>query len=178
MILFRGRCSSLPCEHFIGRLNAGKDVPARLAAVLPRSNHVLTLRRILHAQPQTPPLSRADRVEWRIQCIRFSLPLLLRTSTGVVPAGRLLNSPTVYAAAAAASAWRRRTTQPHRRGTRRWRAHSKTSGPSRGCCHYCKASARDATADAYRADRDCPCDNHVRPDPSRCRCRRHPAGTA
>ena len=36
-----------------GRLNVGKDVPARLAAVLPRSNRVLTLRRILQAQPET-----------------------------------------------------------------------------------------------------------------------------
>ena len=39
-----------------------------------------------------PPLRRTDRVEWRIQCIRFSLPLLLRTSTGVVPVVLLLNS--------------------------------------------------------------------------------------
>ena len=35
-----------------GRLHVDKDVPARLAVVLSRSNRVLTLRRILHAQPQ------------------------------------------------------------------------------------------------------------------------------
>jgi hypothetical protein len=36
-------------QNALGRLHLGEDVPARLALVLPRSNRVLTFRRILHA---------------------------------------------------------------------------------------------------------------------------------
>jgi hypothetical protein len=88
----------------LGRLHVGKDVPARLTMVLSRSNHVLTLRRILRIQPQVPPLRRANRVEWRIQRIRFSLPHLPRTGTGVVPVVQLLSNLIACATAAADSA--------------------------------------------------------------------------
>jgi hypothetical protein len=71
-----------------GRLQIGRDVPARLAVILSRSNRVLTLQRIVHAQPQIPAALRTDPSKWRVSCIPFWSPHLPRTGVGVVPVVR------------------------------------------------------------------------------------------
>ena len=163
-----------------GRLHDDKDVPIRLAVVLSRSNRVLTLRRIVHEQPQISAVQADGSRRVEGSCIPFSLPHLLRTRVGVVSVVRLLTSPTGCATVAGtdsngecATVRRRRRGAPHRK-----HATSPRSCPSREGCRCFKTPVREPGADAYRVDLDCPCGNRARPDPARCHCRRYPPGTA
>ena len=157
-----------------------QDVPARLVVVLPCSNRVLTLRRILHARSHIPPLKRTDRVEWRIQCIRFSLPHLPRTGTGVVPVVRLLSSPIALCPGCRGQ---RLETQDHAT------APSRRSPLNARLFRNAPPFARVAVtaSDHQQGSRGLMLTalilivlrgNRARPDPARCRCRRYSAGTA